>query len=303
MEKNNVVEKPAARLPDFLIIGEMRCGSTTLWEMLRHHPGVYFSEEKELHFFDGRDGKWDRGIDWYSQKFSGSCEGMICGEATPDYLFHDDACSRIAATIPNAKLVVILRDPVERAWSHYWHNIRRGRESLSFREAMEAERERMDSKDADIRAHFSYATRGHYIESLRRYEEVFGKDAIHVVFLEDVKVSRKKMIEGVCGHLALEVVPEMLEERAPQRNKAEYPRWPGLSAVARGAMKRVSGNRLLEVPARKIAELTRPLRTYSGKSEMDQDIRKQLVNSYASSNKALSEWMGREVPWARSKND
>lgn len=291
----------ATMLPDFLIIGEMRCGSTTLWEMLSHHPRVYFPVEKELHFFDGRDGKWEKGLQWYAEKFSECGLDMICGEATPDYLFHDDACGRIAATIPEAKLVIILRDPVERAWSHYWHNVRRGRETLSFRDALDAEPERMRSKDVDVRAHFSYASRGHYVESLKRYEDAFGRESLHVVFLEDVKTSRREVIDNLCRHLGLELDPKMLEERAPQRNKANYPRWPRLSALARGAMKGIEGHWMLEAPVKKLAKVTRPLRTYSGRSSMDADLRSRLIEAYAPSDEGLREWVGREIPWSRNR--
>lgn len=293
--KSGVVSQ---RLPDFLIVGEMRCGSTTLWEMLSRHPKIFFPEEKELHFFDDRDGKWQRGVEWYAERYSDSATDSLCGEATPDYLFHQGACERIAETVPGAKLLVILRDPVERAWSHYWHNVRRGRELLSFEEALKAEPERLTSEDPQICSHFSYVTRGHYIKQLQRFEAIFGRDALCVVFLEDVKISRRQVIEEVCRHVGVDVTPRMLEEGAPQRNKAEYPRWPRISAFTQSVMKRVKGKSIIEVPARRIAAMTRSLRTYSGASSMEADVRARLAKSYVQSNLDLQEWLGRPVPWS-----
>lgn len=289
-------------LPDFLIIGEMRCGSTTLWEMLSHHPRIIFPEEKELHFFDDRDGKWQRGIDWYAGHFAGCGHDQLCGEATPDYLFHDGACERLAETVPLAKLLVILRDPVERAWSHYWHNVRRGRELLGFEAALEAEAERLSSEDPQTRSHFSYVTRGHYIRRLQRFENAFGRDALCVVMLEEVKSSRRQMIGEVCRHLGLEVTPHMLELGPPERNKAKYPRWPQMSAFTQNVMKGFKGKSFIEVPARKLAEMTRPLRTYSGPPSMQADVRAMLTESYAESNLALQLWLRKPVPWFKDKS-
>lgn len=297
--RNFVVADPATpRLPDFIVIGEMRCGSTTLWEMLDRHPAVGFPEEKELHFFDDRDGKWGRGLNWYAGLFQKIPAGFTCGEATPDYLFHEGACERIASTVPQAKLLVILRDPKERAWSHYWHNVRRGRETLGFDEAMKAEAERMKSPDVAIRSHFSYVTRGHYVRRLKHYAGVFGRDALCVLFLEDLIARPEPCMREVCRHLGIEPLPEVLTSMAPQRNKADYPRWPALSALTRRMMAGVRDHPLLRAPAEAFAKATRPLRTYSGQTRMDPATRDRLREVYRASDEELADWLGREVPWA-----
>ena len=130
------------RLPDFLILGEMKCGSTTLWQLLSKHPRIFFPDEKELHFFNARPDRPLSASD-YERCFASSDSDHLLGEATPNYLFDEDASVRIHRTIPEARLIAILRDPVMRAWSHYWHNVRRGREPLSFQRALAAEPERI----------------------------------------------------------------------------------------------------------------------------------------------------------------
>ena len=288
------------RLPDFLIVGEMRCGSTTLWELLSRHPRVFFPSEKELHFFDNRNGSWDAGVDAYAGHFASALADQLCGEATPDYLFHDDACGRIRATVPDARLLVILRDPVARAWSHYWHNVRRGRETLSFDAALAAEATRLAGGDADVRAHFSYVARGHYVESLRRYEQAFGRDALCVVFLEELTAKPGPAMRAVCAHLGLEAVAAFDDPVVPERNKARYPRWPRASAAARGARRWVSRRAAVVGRAvETVARATRPWRTYSGTPRMDEPTRQRLRAGYAASDAALAEWLGRDVPWAR----
>ena len=200
--------------------------------------------------------------------------------------------------MPGARLLVILRDPKERAWSHYWHNIRRGRETLGFDEAMKAEAGRMESPDVAVRSHFSYVTRGHYVRRLEHFAQVFGRDSLRVIFLEELIAEPERCMREVCAHLGIDAVPEVLTRMPPQRNKADYPRWPALSALTRRMMKAVRTNSLLAGPAAAFAKATRPLRTYSGQTRMDPETRARLAELYRGSDVELGAWLGREVPWA-----
>ena len=103
-------------LPDFLGIGAQRAGTSSIFACLREHPEVYTPTIKELHFFDGH---YDKGMAWYKEFFVERTDETIAGEFSPNYLNHPDAIPRIAADLPSAKLIVMLRDPVERAWSAY----------------------------------------------------------------------------------------------------------------------------------------------------------------------------------------
>lgn len=171
-----------ARLPTFIIAGAMRSGTTSLNGYLREHPDVAVSQPKEVHFFDHN---FDRGIDWYLEHFGAVRGEMAVGEATPDYLYHPAAMERIAATIPDVKLLVLLRNPVERAYSHYWHNRSRGRETLEFSRAVAAEPERI-STDERSRAFFSYVDRGRYREQIDRVYDWFPRDRILIQTFEDL---------------------------------------------------------------------------------------------------------------------
>ena len=123
-------------LPNFVIVGAMRSGSTSLYKYLQVHPQVWMPR-KEIHFFDRR---WDNGLDWYRERFDGWSGQPAVGEATPTYLAETEALDRMAATIPDAKLVAILRDPVDRAYSHYWMEHVRGRDDRPFADAADARR-------------------------------------------------------------------------------------------------------------------------------------------------------------------
>ncbi len=130
--------------PDFVIVGAMRCGTTTLCRQLEGTGAVGITRPKELHYFDRR---YDRGPAWYGAQFP--VRSGPVGEATPNYLYHPEALARLAADVPGVKIVVVRRDPAARAWSHYWHNVARGKEPLDFAAALDAEPARLAAGGLD----------------------------------------------------------------------------------------------------------------------------------------------------------
>jgi hypothetical protein len=182
-------------LPDFLIVGAQRCGTTSMYDYLVRHPKVLAALRKEVHYFDNH---FHRGVSWYRAHFPVpnrfAREGAIRGEASPYYLFHPHAPRRIAGLLPRCRLIVMLRNPVDRAYSHYLHGIRRGYESLPFEEAIatrdriaEAEEERM-LRDESYRSldhqHYSYLRRGIYHKQIRRYLQLFDREQMLVIVSE-----------------------------------------------------------------------------------------------------------------------
>src|SRR4051794_20653441 len=151
------VTSPARVMPTFLIIGGQRCGSTSLFSYLARHPAVGRSRGKEVHFFTL---EYERGLAWYRSHFPTRLTvastrrrlgvDMIAGEATPYYLFHPLAPYRVQAVLPEARLIAVLRDPVDRAYSHYQHEVALGVETLGFAEAVEAESDRLDGEEDRI---------------------------------------------------------------------------------------------------------------------------------------------------------
>lgn len=174
---------PARRLPDAVIIGAQKSGTTSLYHHLTAHPGVVASRTKEVHFFDVN---FRRGLGWYRYHFPPSRtqppEGVWL-ESSPYYLFHPCVPQRMRERLPGARLIVMLRDPVSRAYSHYWHERSRGRELLSFADALAAEAARLDGAEADLAAgrvrysynhqRYSYFARGLYARQIRRWLDHF----------------------------------------------------------------------------------------------------------------------------------
>jgi sulfotransferase family protein len=189
------VTSPFRPLPDFLILGAQKAGTTALYAYLRRHPQITGPSWKEVSFFDRH---WARGESWYRGNFPNLARtrGKLVGEASPSYVFHPLAPQRVRELVPQARLVVLVRNPVDRALSHHNHEVALGREPLSFEEALDAEEERLrgevERMTADPR-YFSrewwshtYKARGRYAEQLERWLEVFPRERLLVLSSDEL---------------------------------------------------------------------------------------------------------------------
>ena len=180
-------------LPDFLVIGAQKAGTTALYAYLRWHPGITGPSWKEVSFFDRH---WWRGEAWYRGHFPLRAAQRLVGEASPSYLFHPLAPERARSLVPDARLIALLRNPVDRAYSQYQHEVALGREPLSFEDALAAEEERtrgqVERLVADPRAFsrawwdHTYVARGLYAEQLERWLALFPREQLLVVTTEEL---------------------------------------------------------------------------------------------------------------------
>ena len=209
MSQARATESIAA--PDFVIIGTQRGGTTSLHAYLSAHPQVITPATKELHFLTDR---YERGLDWYLGQFPGELPpDVITGEATPYALFHPLAPRRLREIAPAAKLIVLLRNPVDRAYSHFLLERSRGEETLDFAAALDAELERLDGEEArlardpayvsDPHKHASYMARGEYVRQLERWFGVFPQEQILVVRSEDLYERTAETFARVADFLAI----------------------------------------------------------------------------------------------------
>ena len=172
-----------SHLPDFLCVGTQKGGTTSLQKLLEHHPETFLPIRKELQYFTLN---YDLGANWYSQQFSGAKQNQVCGEITPYYLFHPEAATRIHKLLPNVKIIILLRDPVERALSQYFHARRHGFETLDIRTALRSEQKRLASGDSFSHQKHSYVSRSRYSEQLRRFELTFPPKQLLILRSEDL---------------------------------------------------------------------------------------------------------------------
>lgn len=253
-------------LPDFIVVGTQKGGTTELYDQLSLHPQIVPSFAKEVHFFDAN---YSKGIEWYSAFFPrrpertpDSCLMPITGEASPCYLFHPDVARRVQETLPDVKIILMLRNPADRAYSHYHHEVRLGYETLPFEQAIAGECARLDGEKAKMMSddcyysdrymHYSYLTRGIYVDQVKSWFETFPQEQILLLKSEEFFTNTSLVMGQVHNFLGVaEVEPPKLE-----RHKSfPYPK-------------------------------------------MDKAMRQQLVEYFEPYNHKLYEYIGRDFCWS-----
>lgn len=218
-------------LPEFVIIGAAKAGTTSLYGWLAEHPFVAPASQKEVHFFDYNH---YRGEDWYRRHFPLESERaayarehgrpFVTGEASPSYISHDWAPQRLAKLLPQARLIVVLRNPVDRAYSQFQMSRREGEEELaSFADAVAVEEQRLAPERARAQGspHYnswpigcwSYLMRSRYAEQLERWFALMPREQFHFLTLEEMAEDPQRALDGV--HRFLELPPHRYDELRP----------------------------------------------------------------------------------------
>ena len=214
-------------LPGFLVIGAQKAGTTALYAYLRQHPAITGPSWKEVSFFDRH---YARGEAWYRGNFPNTfrARGDLVGEASPSYLFHPLAPERVAGLVPQAKLIALVRNPVDRAFSQYQHEVALGREPLPFEDALAAEDERLRGEEERMLADsayfsrpwwdYTYRARGRYAEQLERWFAAFPREQLLVVPSEDLLTEPERTHARVLEYIGapahrLDAYPRVFERQ------------------------------------------------------------------------------------------
>jgi hypothetical protein len=200
-------------MPSFLIIGAQRGGTSSLYKYLEGHPDLAASSRKETEYFSRR---FTEGEAWYRAHFPwrlGLPGEKLAFEATPDYLFYPPTPARVSARLPDARFIVLLRNPVVRAVSQFQHMTRLGYEHLSFRDALLGEQERIAADRMALEhgpehycrdlLRFSYAARGRYAEQLGRWFELFDRSRFLILRSEDLFTDPASTFAAVVSFLGV----------------------------------------------------------------------------------------------------
>lgn len=259
-------------LPGFLIVGAQRCGTTSLSRSLMEHPAVSGALlRQEVHYFDNAYGE---GPAWYRSHFPLTMTAQrparaagvapVAFESSPYYMFHPLAPERIARDLPSVKLLVLLRDPVERSYSGHAHEVAHGFETESFERALELEPARVTGEAERIAAdpgyvsfshqHHSYRARGCYAEQLERLERLVGRERIHVIDSGEFFADPQSIYKGVLDFLGLPVLSMPSFERRNARPRA---------------------------------------------APMAESVRAELAEYYRPHDERLAAWLGRPPSWSR----
>jgi hypothetical protein len=223
----NLRLRDARALPGAMIIGAMKSGTSSLHYYLTQHPQVIPPLRKEVHYFDLN---FDRGEPWYRANFGRAGQGGVNIDSSPYYLFHPQVPQRAHDLLPDARLIVLLRDPVRRAYSHYWHERDKGREPLSFEDAIAAEPDRIGRDHerlargeigrSDAHQYFSYLARSRYAEQIERWLRVYPREQLLVLRFEDLAKDPLPVLNRALGCLGL---PALQGAKLEPRNTRKYP--------------------------------------------------------------------------------
>jgi hypothetical protein len=184
-------------LPTLIVIGAGKCGTTSLYHYLRLHPDVFMSEEKELNFFSDPE-RWSRGRAWYERQFAGAGDARVIGEASPEYAnwpLRQDVPERMASLVPDARLVYIVRDPIDRMVSGYKALRAIGRERLPI--------------DVAFRKRPMYTDIGRYTTQLDRFMEHFSREQLLVLVFDDLRDDAGTVVNRVFDFVGVEGDPKL----------------------------------------------------------------------------------------------
>jgi hypothetical protein len=206
---------PLRRRPDFVVAGAMKAGTSSLFGYLLRHPLVVPPLRKEVHFFTAGH-RAGLGEGWYRAHFalrSWRRDARITGEATPGYMFEPDALGRLATSLPGIRVIVVLREPVARAVSHWRHEVAMGRETLPFEEAIALEDERRrraalaGEAGRETFLHASYKARSRYLEQIMRVQAAFPSDRLLILGSDALRRDPGGTVGMAFRHLGLPPAP------------------------------------------------------------------------------------------------
>ncbi|MHB8449182.1 MAG: sulfotransferase domain-containing protein [Mycobacteriales bacterium] len=266
------------RLPDWLVIGTPKSGTTALATWLAAHPDAYLAPEKEVSFFNEH---FERGLDWYRSRFAAAGPDQRVGEASPLYLYDARALRRMAAAVPGAALVVLVREPVSRAWSNFHFLRSMGVERRSFAEAIAAERAG-GPRPAWLRT--GYLDMGRYARYLAALPG-YGLPAPCVIFTDELRASPARTFADVCRHLGIadDVLPYGEDPNPTGR--------PRSLTLARLLVQRPWPKRWQPWVFRAWRWNLRP-----GIPPLDRGLAAELRAEFAEDNAALAALVGRDLP-------
>lgn len=277
-------------LPNFVIIGAAKCGTTSLHRLLGQHPEVFACPEKEPQYFALGDGARPekgavRDLAEYESLFAGVRSESAVGEASPQYLVSESAPRRMRERIPDARLIAILRDPAERAHSEYQMWLRQGDENAEIHAAFDAVLEGVDADPAAARER-RYLRHGFYRHHLSRWEACFGGEALAIVLLEDLARDPLPLLRDLFAFLGVD--PDFEPELGDRFNAGGMPRWRQLYRLAD---RQVWLKRRL--PRRLGVALKRSL--LRAPPELPREFRARLVELYRDDVCWLEERLGRDL--------
>lgn len=268
--------------PNFLIVGAAKAGTSWVHQCLQEHPDVYVPDRKEIRFFSVN---YEKGIEWYKTFFDGHSGESAVGEVSPTYMIHKEAHKRIYNFNPKVKLLFILRNPIERAYSHYCMNVRAGEATRKI--------------DKEIKRGRRVVEDGMYLNKIERYLKFFDKDKIYIHVFGDLKKSPKKFIEKIYANLGVkeDFCPDILNEKYHSRKKVPAVQWiHNIGTYMLWVLKKIGAAKFVqEIRKSKITKIYNRLNDGREFPKMGEEKKKELESIYESQIEGLSKYIDRDL--------
>lgn len=293
---------------NFIVVGAPKCGTTSLHHYLKQNPKIFLTEQKELHFFSAEmrlsniGGPGDKEAlasvvqttEEYDAHFAECRAWQIAGDISPSYFHFGKMCAKkIHKWVPNVKIIVILRNPIEKTYSQYMHQVQHGMEILGFRQALAKESNRQNLGWRDM---WMYTGSTFYTQNLQDYIDVFGAENVHVIFFEDFVNYTKQVLDDICYFIGVEpcewdVSLRLNKSRAPisrlfQRFIMKPP------TFINNPIRLIFGKKCVS----KVRKLLQEYNTKQ-KPEIKTEVREQLRILFTEDVRELENLLGYRVPW------
>lgn len=269
-------------LPEFILVGPQKCATTWLYECLYEHPEVLLPETDSVHYFDMN---YNESEDWYRYFFQEYNGEDIIGEETPSYIRDQQAPERIAETLPEVKLVFTLRNPVDRAYSHWWHGKSKNKRSFDFDEVF-------DNYDL----YNDWVIPGLYNHHLTRYLEQFSEDQIKICFFDDLVEDDLAYYQDVCEFLGIDAdyVPDYIGEKANE-GRYRFDKDAFFWSITNG-FKRVAPRPAIDALRPVHNQIVDMMASQTEYEEgMDDDVRRRLESHFVDDIAELADYTGRDL--------
>jgi hypothetical protein len=297
------------RLPDFVVVGAPKCGTTSLHHYLGQHPDVFLPSQKELHHFShpelerNSNGPGDARVlrsacatrERYAAFFAGAERAGAVGEVSPSYLYyHATVAERLRAALGEARIVVVVRDPIEKAWSQYMHLVRDDRERLSFPEALAAEEQRTRDGWAAL---WRYAGSSLYAEGIEHYRSVFGPERVRVIAQEDLRRDPAAVVAELFAFVGVDPGFAPRVDRTYHRSGAPRSRLLA-RALSSGPLGALARSLLPDGLRTRLRSRLQDANT-GPRGAIDAASRESLRARFAADVRSLEALLGRELRWMR----
>src|SRR6266705_3881357 len=207
---------------DFILAGAQKSGSTALYYFLSKHPNITMGDQQEIHFFDD-EAMFVAQVDYEQlhKHYPLLASSTIAGDCTPSYIYHQSASERIWNYNPKIKLLVLLRNPVERAFAHWNMQRFKGREPLDFLDAVKEEKSRIAGAPPREARRFAYVDRGFYVQHLERFFRFFSREQMMIIKFEKFRQEQRETLDSIFSFLGVKPLPSF---RSKDRNVVPYQR-------------------------------------------------------------------------------